>query len=273
MEYRDESSGRRASISERPYARMAGEPIKPGDSPPNSKLPVADPSISPREGKHKDIMDSSTRETLGGGGGPRARGPPPPPALGEKHVEPSTGYGYDRERPPLPPAERYRDAPGDYGRAPYPPSYAGHPRDVDHRSIRGESPYERSRDPRDTYYDYPPPSDYREREPYPPRAPPPLDYPSRNAPYDERYPPPHPPRGATMDLDTQRGREGYRDLPPRSQDSRPKRKYSASEYMDPYDDPRVSSPTPRFKADLIRHLGTWTVQTTHVPHTIMMTVI
>jgi hypothetical protein len=114
----------------------------------------------------------------------------------------------------------------------------GRGRELDPR----EPPYDKSRDLRDPYYDSPsypavPPSEYRGRDAYPPRAQPPLDY-ARGAAYDERYP-----RGA-MDLDSPRGREGYRDLPPRpfDYDIGAKRKFDSPEYRDPYvDDYRVLS--------------------------------
>jgi hypothetical protein len=219
LDYRQEPE-RRGSIPDRSYARMAGEPLKPGS--PSSK-PIDDPNISTQAGKHKDAADTA-REILN----PRVR-PPIAPSIDEKPD--SAAYGYNRERlaQPAPTADRYRDVP-EYGRAPYPPP-AGRGRDPDPR----EPPYDRSRDPRDPYYDYPPPADYRGREPYPPR-PPPLDYP-RDTPYDERYPPPL--RGAPLDLDAPRGREAYRDLPPRSQDYGQKRKYSPPDYIDPYEGPRV----------------------------------
>jgi hypothetical protein len=46
-----------------------------------------------------------------------------------------------------------------------------------------------------------------------------------------------------MDLEppASRGREGYRDLPPRPLDYGLKRKYDPPEYPDPYDDYRVPS--------------------------------
>ena len=186
---------------------------------------------------------------------------------------PSAAYGYDRDRHHAPPpavAERYRDPPpGEYGRAPY-STFEGRggsgsgsssmgrgesgsgARDSDPRDLRDHPPvYDKPRDPRDPYYSSPtsypaippPASEYRGRDPYPPRAAqPPLDYTRGPAPpplpatYDERYP-----RGSPMDLESPiRGREGYRDLPPRQLEYGHKRKYDGPEYIDPYvDDYRV----------------------------------
>jgi hypothetical protein len=207
MEYRNEE--RRSSI-ERSYGRI--EPVKL-ESPGLSK-PIKTPPHSTIEAKLKDITDPG-REPLNG---TRSR-----PPLADIKPETSSPYGY-------PPPERYRDA-GDYGVPPYPP-FEGRGRDPD---PRGE-PYDK-RDPRDPYYSSPsypavPPSEYRGKDAYPPRAQPPLDY-ARGPAYDERYP-----RGP-MDLDSQRGREGYRDLPPRSfeYDVGAKRKLDTPDYRDPYDDP------------------------------------
>ena len=188
------------------------------------------PDSSSIEQKHKDTTESSARgEALNGGGSTRTS------------LDPKSegSYGY----PPL--GDRYRELPpSDYARPSYPPfegrSGRGEP------DLREREPFEKLRGPRDPYYSsYPslPPSEYRDREAYPPRREPhPLDYPPRGAAYDERYPPT---RGPPVDLDPpmSRGREGFRDLPPRAPPGTEfgtKRKYDGPEYMEPYyDDHRV----------------------------------
>jgi hypothetical protein len=274
MDYRDEgmNHNRRPSIDNRAYGRVVSRDVDPSiksESPSNIQKPPE--TSSPIDAK-KIKDDSGARDNLNNGAGipPSARqssrpppaGPPPPPAMDPKHQAP---YGYDRERPP--PPDRYRE-PDDYGRGgPYSPfegrgegrggaRVGGSARDSDPRDLRDPHAYDKLRDPRDPYYaNYPaaggpppPTSEYTSgaggREPYPPRAaPPPLDYPRGPPPpaaYDERYPPP---RGPPMDLEppASRGREGYRDLPPRPLDYGLKRKYDPPEYSDPYDDYRVLS--------------------------------
>jgi hypothetical protein len=221
LEYREETE-RRTSLLERPYPRIPGGPPK-NDSP--SSKPADGSNLSAPPARTKEPVDPArerSRENLN----TRPRGPPPPAI--EKDVEPAYGYTRDRPAPP-PPVERYREP--EYGRD-FPPS-TNKPREP----ISREPPFDRPRDPRDPYYDYPPPSnaEYRGREPYPPQRGP-IDYP-RNPAYEERYPPP--PRRVSVDLENPRPREGYRDLPPRSQDYGPKRKFPESDYVDPYDDPRV----------------------------------
>jgi len=274
MDYRDVEGmnhNRRSSIDSRTYGRVVSRDVDPSsiksESPNNSQKP---PESSPIDTKKIIKDETGARDTLSNGAPgrqstrlPQPPGPPPPPAMDPKHQAP---YGYERERPP--PPDRYRDA-GDYGRGgPYSTSegergrgggdgarIGGPARDSDPRDLRDPHGYDKLRDPRDPYYSSypaaggpaPPTSEYSSgaggREPYPPRAaPPPLDYPRGPPPpaaYDERYPPP---RGPPMDLEppASRGREGYRDLPPRPFEYGLKRKYDPPDYPDPYDDYRVN---------------------------------
>jgi hypothetical protein len=232
LEYRDEPIHNRRLSGERPYVR---NDIKSESSTLSTK-----PDTSTIETKRKEIIDPG-RETLNNGAAP-VRGPPRPPMDAKLDDHPSS-YGYDRERHG-PPPDRYRET-GDYGRAPY-STFEGRGRDSDPRDIREPPAYDKPRDPRDPYYSSPanyppaplPPSDYRGRDAYPPRQPPPLDYPRGPAPaFDERFP-----RGPPMDLEPpNRGREGFRDLPPRPPEFGQKRKFDSPEYMDPYyDDYRVN---------------------------------
>lgn len=229
LEFRDEGViDNRRSSTERLYASSKSESTqnKLEDSP---------------DAKRKDISDPGSWETLNNGTASRQPASQRPP-MGSKLDE---QYGFDRGRhgppPPPPPREdRYRDPPGDYGRASY-STYEGRGgvggggvRDSDSRGPPVD--YRRSRDPRDPPYSStagypPPPIDYRgSRDAYPP----PLDF-VRGSSYDERYP-----RGSPMDLEPPaRGKEAYRDLPPRH-DYGPKRKYEEPEFRDPYyDDFRV----------------------------------
>ena len=284
MDYRNVESmnhNRRPSLDNRAYGRVVSRDLDPSiksESPGNSQKP---PEASSPIDTKKIKDETGGRDNLSNGAGippsarqsarpPQPPGPPPPPAMDPKHQAP---YGYERERPP--PPERYRDA-DDYGRGgPYSTFEGGRSegrgggaarvggptRDSDLRDPHG---YDKLRDTRDPYYSSysaaggpaPPITEYSSgpggREPYPPRAaPPPLDYP-RGAPppaaYDERYPPP---RGPPMDLEPpgSRGREGYRDLPPRPLDYGLKRKYDNPDYPDPYDDYRVY-PSLHFRTDV-----------------------
>jgi hypothetical protein len=229
LEYRDENiDSRRPPSADRPYGRVAPREV---DTPlktesPNLAKTAEDPKVSPLAAKHKENTDPG-RDPLSNGS--RAR-----PPMDSKIGTPPA-YGYGRERPEHP--DIYRDG-GEFGRGPY-STFEGRGRGIDPRDVRGEPPYDKPRDPRDPYYASPPypavpPSEYRGRDAYPPRAQPPLDY-ARGVPYDERYP-------RDMDLDLPRGREGYRDLPTRPQEYGQKRKFDTPDYMDPYlDDYRVHS--------------------------------
>lgn len=255
MDYRDEENNdNRPSSLDRSYSRVVSREV---DSIKNSpSLPTKSEDTTIIETKHKDLADPG-RDTLNNGAASvvstAVRSTRPDPKL-EDHP---SSYGYDRDRlgpgpppPPSghPPSERYRE-PGEYGRAPYSTfeGRGGGTRDSNPRGLRDSPAYDKSRDPRDPYYsaDYPTvphSSEYRGRGTYPPRATqPPLDYargppPSAVATYEERYP-----RGMPIDLEPpSRGREGYRDLPPRPHEYGPKRKFSDPGFSDPYfDDYRV----------------------------------
>ena len=223
MDFREQGPGNRRPLNDRDYPRIPSREVDISsnlDPATLSKLPE-DSSISAREGPHKDVNDLA-RDPLSKG----ARG-----VLDPRSEERPSSYGYDRERPS--PSERYRDS-GDYGRDPY-AAYEGRGRDFNPREVRDEASYNRPRDSRALYQDYPAiPTENRPRDAYPARGPTDLDYP-RTAGYDERYP-----RGPPMDHDPPRGRDGgYRDSSARSYDYGQKRRYDGG-YVDQYgDDPGV----------------------------------
>jgi hypothetical protein len=261
LEYRDDDMHRRPSM-DRSYPRVVSRDIDPSIK---SDKPQNKPEDSTNDAKHKEITDLGREPLNNGNVGATTARPPPPPATarGADLKLEASSYNYDRERhhapPPAAAVDRYREPPpGDYGRAAYSTfegreGYVsgggigrgvGGARESDPRDSRDSPAYDKPRDPRDPYYSspagypaIPPPSaEYRGRDDYPPRAAqPPLDYirgpvPPSTATYEERYP-----RGSPMDLELPpRGREGYRDLPPRQHDYVQKRKYDGPEYVDPY---------------------------------------
>jgi hypothetical protein len=224
FEYRDDNiDSRRHSSVDRSYGRVAS---RNNDLPARHSSPtiskIEDGSIaSPLTVKRAEGSPPG-RESLGNGARPR------PPV--DNKIDPSP-YDYGRERPGHP--DMYREGEYGRGRGSY-SNFEGRGRGIDPPDMRTESFY-KQRDPRDPYYassySAEPPSEYRGRDAYPPREPPPSDY--RGAPYDERFP-------RDLELDPRRGREEYRDLPPRSHEYGQKRKYDDPEYRDPYmDDYRV----------------------------------
>jgi hypothetical protein len=249
LEYRDDGMHRRPSM-DRPYARVVSRDIDPSIKSDKPQNKLEDP---PNDAKHKEMTDPG-REALNNGtvSATTARPPPPPAARGADPKLEATPYNYDRERHHAPPPVAAAAAVDRHGNGGSIGRGVGGARDSDPRDPRDPPAYDKPRDPRDPYYSSPavypaiPPAsaDYRGRDDYPPRAvQPPLDYirgpaPPSPATYEERYP-----RGTPMDLEPPpRGREGYRDLPPRQHDYIQKRKYDSPEYVDPYvDDYRVHS--------------------------------